>query len=378
MKRWQNILLIVLSYTASATAQLTLIDTRFLVLANNGTDYDVKVQIKTNSDLAKIGTSNLVFRFDHTALTYPTNPAQITDYEYNPTFNNGLVYTSHVTHNTRGNGIHEISLNIVYNPGASGFGTVVGKSWVDLVSIYFSTQNVNGASNLQWDTASYYSPVYGDTTTLAPGHWWFKGSWNDLNTSPLPVELISFSAYNRDDHVHLHWETATELNNYGFEVQRMEEGRDWETVAFVPGHGTVHYPQIYDYDDPLAGLAIPIAQQQSLSYRLRQVDRDGTFEYSPVVDVAFRSVPERLSVEVYPNPSTDRAAVSLHIEEESAVDIAAYDMTGREVLQLASGQLLGRGSHAFEIPTHALAEGVYALRVRAGNGIRTRMIVVRK
>lgn len=251
-------------------------------------------------------------------------------------------------------------------------GTYIGTVKVSTIS------NPSGTMNLQWRTTAPNEVVV--STFLTPNLQQIaitsSGIYLNPTNAPLPVELISFSAYNQDDHVHLHWETAMELNNYGFEVQRIEEGRDWETVGFVPGHGTVQYPQIYDYDDPLEGLAIPLAQQKMIRYRLRQVDRDGTFEYSPVVDVAFRVLPGQLSVAVYPNPSSERAAASVHLAEECAVGIAVYDMTGREMLTLADAKLLPAGNHVFEIPAHALAEGMYILRVIGGSTFKARTFVV--
>lgn len=370
---------------SNAYGQLTLIDTRFVVLANNGSDYDVKVQIKTNSPTAHIGSSNFVFRFNHNSLDYPvttqtSGPVSGTDYTYHAPFVNGLAYSSHITHNIRpGTGQHELSLNLVYNPIAPpGFGSIVGTSWIDFVTINFSVLNQSGNSALEWDTLSYYSPVFGDTNGVDAGHWWFKGTWQDLNTSPLPVELLSFSAYNQEDHVHLHWETATELNNFGFEVERREEGREWKTVGFVPGHGTRFYPQIYDWDDMLEGLEVPLSQQQSITYRLKQVDRDGSFEYSPLVEVAFKPVPGSIVIDVYPNPMYERAAVSVMLEESRAVDIGVYDINGRLIRRIASARELEAGSHAFDIDARELPSGIYSVRVSDNSSAVMKPFIVRK
>ena len=385
MKSMFMIAVFALLLASNAYCQLTLIDTRFVVLANNGSDYDVKVQIKTNSSTAHIGSSTFVFRFNHNSLDYPvtigtSGPVSGTDYTYHAPFVNGLAYSSNITHNIRpGTGQHELSLNLVYNPIAPpGYGSIVGTSWIDFVTINFSVQNQSGNSALEWDTLSYYSPVFGDTNGVAPGHWWFKGTWQDLNTSPLPVELLSFSAYNQDDHVHLHWETATELNNFGFEVQRREEGAEWKTVGFVPGHGTRFYPQIYDWDDMLADLEIPISQQRSITYRLKQVDRDGSFEYSPMVEVAFRPVTGSMVMDVYPNPAHDRAAISVMLRDTRTVDIVVYDINGRAVRRVLEGRPLESGSYAFDIDAHSLPSGIYTIRISDESGVSMKPFVVRK
>lgn len=376
MKKYLTIVsLFLLLLGHDAHSQLTLIDTRFVVLTNNGSDFDVKVQIRTNSSSAQLGTSTFVFRFDHTVLSYPLNPGSGTDFSFYTPFN-GTTYVGDVDHNVRGNGQHEISLDVVYNSFTSGNGLSIGQSWIDLVGLQFSTLNSSASAVFSWDTAAFYSPVYGDTTGLPPGHWWFKGSWADLSPTPLPVELISFSAYNQDDHVHLHWETATELNNFGFEVQRMEEGGEWRPVGFVAGKGTVFYPQIYDWDDWLDNLDVPLSQQQLLRYRLKQMDRDGSYEYSPVVDVAFTPLAGPLSLEVYPSPCTDRAVASLRLSEQAAVTAGVFDVTGKLLISVLEGASLAAGNHAVTLPVQTLTPGVYLLRVSAPTGTTTKRFVV--
>ncbi len=337
-------------------------DLDFELISVTPSDYQVKIKIR-GSAAFELGSANIRFNFNNTDLQ---NPRLVSAHNFDLNPYTPMTVTESV--------VGVASINIT-NISQNGTVVAVDPNWTDMATVGFTVTDPSGYSNLAFRSTTASNPAT-VVFKVNPTAQLTSNQLGVLNTTPLPVELISFSAYNRDDYVHLHWETATELNNYGFEVQREEEGCAWETVAFVPGHGTVHYPQIYDYDDQLAGLAIPIVQQRQLRYRLKQVDRDGSFEYSPVVDVAFTSAPGRMSIEVYPNPSTDRAAVSLRIDEESPVDIAVYDMTGREVLQLASGQLLGRGTHTFTIPTRSLTEGVYALHVRSGSGISTRTFVV--
>lgn len=111
----------------------------------------------------------------------------------------------------------------------------------------------------------------------------------------LPVELISFTGHEADEAVQLDWQTASELNNAGFEIQRMALNGTWETIGFVAGAGTTQHTQHYTYLDRLA----PNGDNY---YRLKQIDYDGQFEYSQVVHVRLDS---EAAFSFYPNPATD-------------------------------------------------------------------------
>ena len=115
-------------------------------------------------------------------------------------------------------------------------------------------------------------------------------------STPLPVTLTHFTATPKGSTTHLHWSTATELNNDGFEVQRSADGRRWEKLGWVAGQGTTQQRQDYTFVDeaPLAGQGY---------YRLRQVDYDGQYEYSPVASVRLGQ-PGPFAV--FPNPARER------------------------------------------------------------------------
>ncbi|MCP5061186.1 MAG: hypothetical protein GY936_01820, partial [Ignavibacteriae bacterium] len=94
----------------------------------------------------------------------------------------------------------------------------------------------------------------------------------------LPVELVLFNAQMQNKNVILNWDTATEVNNYGFEVQKLQ---DWKTIGFVKGHGNSNSPKTYAYTDN------SISESGKYKYRLKQIDIDGKFEYSQEVEVNF-------------------------------------------------------------------------------------------
>lgn len=253
-------------------------------------------------------------------------------------------------------------------------------AWVDLFSVTVNQTGIGTGTFCVADSGFTNNlPIWTDPIISFDAVNWYHFAVNGCATNvPLPVELLSFSAYNQDDHVHLHWETATELNNFGFEVQRREDGAEWKTVGFVPGHGTRFYPQIYDWDDMLLDLDIPISQQRSITYRLKQVDRDGSFEYSPIVEVAFRPVTGSMVMDVYPNPAHDRAAISVMLRDTRTVDIVVYDINGRAVRRVVEGRPLESGSHAFDIDAHSLPSGIYTIRISDESGVSMKPFVVRK
>ena len=131
----------------------------------------------------------------------------------------------------------------------------------------------------------------------------FSNSYLSSEASPLPVELISFSGNVNHGKILLSWQTASEVNNYGFEIQKLEarskkleEG--WEKVGFVEGYGNSNSPKEYSFIDQEYD-----QDQEIIRYRLKQIDFDGKFEYSGVVEVEVNNLPTEFELEQnYPNP----------------------------------------------------------------------------
>jgi hypothetical protein len=139
---------------------------------------------------------------------------------------------------------------------------------------------------------------------------------------PLPVTLTSFNAVSQGTNVGVSWVTASEQHNAGFEVQRSADGASFATLATVAGMGTTQSAHTYRYLD-----AAPLSTTSY--YRLKQLDLDGTFAYSPVVAVQVATTTTTLSI--YPNPTTDRATVTWETPIESA---------GRWYLTNSTGQVV--------------------------------------
>ncbi|MCK9210112.1 MAG: T9SS type A sorting domain-containing protein [Ignavibacteriaceae bacterium] len=149
----------------------------------------------------------------------------------------------------------------------------------------------------------------------------------------IPVELSSFSASVNNSAVSLQWQTATEKNNKGFEVQR-KIGTKWETISFVNGKGTSTEISRYSYSDNLSKVSV----SGSISYRLRQVDFDGTAIFSKEVNVSYTSAPKSFSLsQNYPNPFNPSTTIRYALPFDSNVKISIYKVTGELVKVLVSG-----------------------------------------
>ena len=178
-----------------------------------------------------------------------------------------------------------------------------------------------------------------------------------FNDTPLPVELVAFSVLQDQHDLLLQWETKSELNNAGFYVEHQgPDATAFAEVGFVPGYGTTDVHQFYTYR--IAG-----GEGGRHTFRLRQVDFDGTVDYSePVsIDVALEQ-PYALS-NPYPNPFNPRSTFELAVLRDQAVRVTLHDIMGREVAVLFNGRMQQNTSRHVEIDGTGLSSGTYIYRV---------------
>ncbi|MDP3683252.1 MAG: T9SS type A sorting domain-containing protein, partial [Ignavibacteria bacterium] len=180
----------------------------------------------------------------------------------------------------------------------------------------------------------------------------------------VPVELSSFNAAVSNNVVTLQWQTATEKNNKGFEVQR-KIGTKWETINFVNGRGTSTEINKYSYSDNLSKLNVA----GSVSYRLRQIDLDGTVTYTKEVNVSYTSAPKSFSMsQNYPNPFNPSTKISYALPFDSNVKISIYKVTG-ELVKVLVSETKSAGNHVVTMNTaHENVEfssGIYFYSIEA-------------
>ncbi len=176
--------------------------------------------------------------------------------------------------------------------------------------------------------------------------------------SVLPVELTSFTAAAVKNTILLHWATATERNNFGFDVERSANpgvNAEWKTIGFVQGSGNSSAPKQYRFVDKAAASG-------THSYRLKQIDNDGQYEYSPVIE-AVTAAPASIALhQNFPNPFNPSTTITFELAARSSVTLRIFDVLGREQATVVQG-VLEAGVHAAAFDAKDLASGAYVYRL---------------
>ncbi|MES2779894.1 MAG: T9SS type A sorting domain-containing protein, partial [Bacteroidota bacterium] len=183
----------------------------------------------------------------------------------------------------------------------------------------------------------------------------FKLAGTD-NLAPLPVEFTYLTAENDNGNVNLNWETASETNNIGFEVERSFDSRTFKNIGFVNGAGNSNRSLAYQFND-----LNPFTTASTVYYRLRQVDRNGKFTYSQVVKVS-ESAETINALSVYPNPFKTSYTVSFNALTEGIATLEMTDIQGRIVSSQTSAVTLGTNI----VPMNKISSleiGVYFVRL---------------
>jgi hypothetical protein len=196
----------------------------------------------------------------------------------------------------------------------------------------------------------------------------------------VPVELISFSASVSGNLILLKWMTATELNNYGFEIQKKYDNTVFRTIGFVTGAGTTSETKEYQFADKniLEGIN---------NYRLKQVDFDGSFSYSDELLVNY-NIPNEFSLsQNYPNPFNPTTNLEFQIPTSGLVSLKVFDVLGNEVATLVDEEkpagrytleFSAKGGSASGRNGSGLTSGIYLYQLRAGDHIITRKMILLK
>jgi hypothetical protein len=203
---------------------------------------------------------------------------------------------------------------------------------------------------------------------------WFAGQNSDVT---LPVELAGFDAALKSDPlstsdqtVRLRWRTVSETNNAGFHVERAVDARAFQSLGFVDGRGTTETAQTYRFADT----RFPVAAD-SLTYRLRQVDHDGTATLSDPVTIAV-GAPQRLALHgPFPNPVYQAATLRYDLPEAADVRIVAYNVLGQRMAMLVNRREEA-GRKEIQLATDRWPSGVYFLRLAADGATRTQRLTV--
>ncbi|MBK6990135.1 MAG: T9SS type A sorting domain-containing protein [Bacteroidetes bacterium] len=170
-----------------------------------------------------------------------------------------------------------------------------------------------------------------------------------INASPLPIDLLSFTAVPKKDAVKAEWCTASEINNDYFSLERSEDARSFESIATIEGKGNSTIKRDYSFLDrsPLAGLSY---------YRLKQTDFDGQFSYSEIVPVKFNGS----GFVVFPNPAYNNVTILVDQTREDKISVQLVDFSGR-IVYLRTINFKAANSNKFELDVSTFARGIYRL-----------------
>ena len=228
-------------------------------------------------------------------------------------------------------------------------------------------------NGISWDIISPISLNTTNNTASIAGINSFS-DWTLGEDGALPVELKSFTATTIASKVRLNWNTATEINNYGFEIERAKTLTSsllvWEKIGFVNGSGNSNSPKSYTFiDDNVSS--------EKYSYRLKQIDNDGQFEYSSPVQIDLSSLSTFSLHQNYPNPSNPSTTIQFSLPAALNVKIIIFNLLGQEIRTLVN-ETKEAGIHEIIFDAQNLNSGVYIYKIEAGSYIQTRKMTLIK
>ena len=249
-------------------------------------------------------------------------------------------------------------VNVNGYAGGSAYTLDGGETWTNLDNgnysyLIFQSTNVGWAS--EFSTNTFYKYV-------GP-------------PMPVPVELISFNAAVNGKEVTLKWATATETNNQGFEIQRLNDSKptklqDWAKIGFVKGNGTTAEQKSYNFIDKDLAYG-------KYSYRLKQIDLDGTYKYSEEIEVELKVIAEFMLGQNYPNPFNPATTINFGIKTKANVSIKILNAIGEEAATILNEEKEA-GYYQIIFNAALLPSGVYFYKIIADDYVAVKKMILLK
>ena len=353
----KNLLLIfsIFSFSTLLKAQTVNVTVSNVGIVSNALQFDI--YLSATSGTLYLGDADIRFTFNTANFTSATF-TEVTGYSDltifyapNPTIVNGNVLTINIPGVTPSSGTFSSRVSAI-----SSTPVRLGRYQLTTIS------NPNGTAGLSCGTMAIntYANTSPFNETVIP-----QGSITcSPSNVPLPVELLSLQAQNQGKTNLLTWQTATEKDNDGFQVQRSADANLFETMGYVKGHGTTTVTQNYNFTD-----STPL---NITYYRLRQVDVNGNESFSNTVSVVSES---KMSVQVFPNPAEGILNIQFNDEKEQNTEIVMFDNLGRTVYHYTFTSRIGQ-NHLF-FGTQQFAAGIYSLKINQGIATTVEQIVIR-
>ncbi|OGU77720.1 MAG: hypothetical protein A2V93_10355 [Ignavibacteria bacterium RBG_16_34_14] len=198
----------------------------------------------------------------------------------------------------------------------------------------------------------------------------------------IPVELSSFTVKVVNNKVHLNWVTGTETNNSGFEIERTQisnfkSQNQWEKIGFVSGFGTTTESKSYSFTDDLSRLRENISSS-IYKYRLKQIDYDGSFNYSDEVEVEVNLLPkEYVLYHNYPNPFNPFTTIKFSIPKQTQLKLNLYNVLGELVKTITEG-LYEPGNYEVTLNANELPSGIYIYKFESSESVLSKKLILIK
>ncbi len=207
---------------------------------------------------------------------------------------------------------------------------------------------------------NYPSTVFVDNSN---NHIWIPDTYSHrivrFDVLALPVELVSFTATIRSGKVELAWATATEINNAGFAVEK-NTNNVWNKIGYVEGNGTTNAPKNYSFTDNAAS--------GKIQYRLKQIDRDGKFEYSNIVEATIALTANDYTLgQNYPNPFNPSTTITFAMKNNEHATVTVYNMLGQVVAVLFNGLANANEQYSLTFDAKNLSSGIYFYSLQSAN-----------
>lgn len=225
--------------------------------------------------------------------------------------------------------------------------------------------NTYGIRALVFNTTGNHTLFAGVATATGQGVYEYTFSF-------VPVELVSFSAEVFGSKVNLSWITASEVNNYGFQIERRNaDSNEWKSIGFINGNGNSTETRYYSFSDNSVAIG-------KYFYRLKQVDFSGSYEYSSEVEVTIReALNEFILNQNYPNPFNPLTKISFIIPQKGFTTLKVFDVLGNEVSKIFEGEL-SAGSYELKFDASGLSSGIYFYSLNSGEFTKTFKMILSK
>ena len=240
-----------------------------------------------------------------------------------------------------------------------------------------STPTVN-EGGVDGEQVTFIANVAGYLYSLIPTGTWTSGTNQELNLTnqaDVPVELSSFIIRSQNNFINLFWTTVSETNNFGFEIQRSTNNKNFIKIGFRQGQGTTTLVHNYKYSD----FHLPAGEYY---YRLKQIDTDATSSFSHVIKITLSMPLQYKLLQNYPNPFNPNTTIQFEIPVDSDIAINIYDLNAHLVRTLLNG-FKSAGIHSCvwdgkNQNGRTVSNGVYLYSISSGQFLLTRKMILAK